>query len=71
VVGGMPFNEKNSGDSKKHISIAFDIAKAFDADIDMHIDETDSIDAKTLEMLAEQTIDNNWHGRVTAGHTCA
>ena len=55
----MPFNEKNSGDSKKHISIAFDIAKAFDADIDMHIDETDSIDAKTLEMLAEQTIDNN------------
>ena len=71
VVGGMPFNEKNSGDSKKHISIAFDIAKAFDADIDMHIDETDSIDAKTLEMLAEQTIENNWIGRVTAGHTCA
>ena len=71
VVGGMPFNEKHPQDSARHISIAFEIAKHFDADIDMHVDETDDKGARTLEMLAEQTIEHGWRGRVTAGHTCA
>ncbi len=71
VVGGMPFNEKHPQDSARHISIAFEIAKHFDADIDMHVDETDDTSARTLEMLAEQTIEHGWQGRVTAGHTCA
>ncbi len=71
VVGGMPFNEAHPQDSARHISIAFEIAKAFDADIDMHVDETDDVAARTLEMLAEQTIEHGWQGRVTAGHTCA
>ena len=71
VVGGMPFNEKHPQDSARHISIAFEIAKKYDADIDMHVDETDDIGARTLEMLAEQTLEHGWQGRVTAGHTCA
>ena len=71
VVGGMPFNEASPADSRRHIEIAFEIAKRFDADIDMHVDETDDPLARTLEMLAEQTLQNGWEGRVTAGHTCA
>ena len=71
VVGGMPFNEDSPDDSRRHIEIAFEIARKFDADIDMHVDETDDPKAKTLEMLAEQTIENGFEGRVTAGHTCA
>jgi cytosine deaminase len=71
IVGGMPFNEASPTDSRRHIEIAFDIAKEFDADIDMHVDETDDPMARTLEMLAELTIANGWQGRVTAGHTCA
>ena len=71
VVGGMPFNEKNLDDSAKHIEFAFNLAREFDADIDMHVDETDDPAAKTLEILARQTIANDWQGRVTAGHTCA
>ncbi|MEE8172419.1 MAG: amidohydrolase family protein [Alphaproteobacteria bacterium] len=71
VVGGMPFNEKHPQDSARHIGIAFEIAKKFDADIDMHVDETDDVNARTLEMLAEQTLEHGWQGRVTAGHTCA
>jgi len=58
-------------DSARHIAIAFEIAKKFDADIDMHVDETDDPNARTLEILAEQTIANGYEGRVTAGHTCA
>jgi cytosine deaminase len=71
VVGGMPFNEKNINDSTAHIEFAFNLAKEYDADIDMHVDETDDPAAKTLEILARQTIANDWQGRVTAGHTCA
>jgi cytosine deaminase len=71
VVGGMPFNEASLADSRRHIEIVFDIAKEFDADIDMHVDETDDPSARTLEVLAELTIANGWQGRVTAGHTCA
>lgn len=71
IVGGMPFNEASPADSRRHIAIAFEIARKFDADIDMHVDETDNPDARTLEMLADQTIENGYEGRVTAGHTCA
>jgi cytosine/creatinine deaminase len=71
VVGGMPFNEVSPADSRRHIEIAFDIAREFDADVDMHVDETDDPMARTLEVLAELTIKNGWQGRVTAGHTCA
>jgi cytosine/creatinine deaminase len=71
VVGGMPFNETSPADSRRHIEIAFDIAREFDADIDMHVDETDDPMARTLEILAELTIRHGWQGRVTAGHTCA
>ncbi|MCK4648393.1 amidohydrolase family protein [bacterium] len=71
VVGGMPYNEYTYDDSKKHIDIAFRIAKEFDVDIDMHVDETDDPNARTLEYLAAKTIKEGWQGRVTAGHTCA
>jgi cytosine deaminase len=71
VVGGMPFNETSPQDSRRHIEIVFEIAREFDADIDMHVDETDDPMARTLEVLAELTIANRWQGRVTAGHTCA
>ena len=71
LVGGMPFNEASPAESARHIALAFEIAAHHDADIDMHVDETDDPDAKTLEMLAEQTMASGWQGRVTAGHTCA
>ncbi len=71
AVGGMPFNEAGPAASREHIRIAFDIARDHDADIDMHVDETDDAGARTLEMLCEATVANGWQGRVTAGHACA
>jgi cytosine deaminase len=71
VVGGMPHAERTMDDAARQIEIAFDIAKAYDADIDMHVDETDDPYWHSLELLAEQTIENGWQGRVTAGHCCA
>ncbi|MBT5944571.1 MAG: amidohydrolase family protein [Rhodospirillaceae bacterium] len=70
-IGGMPFNEAAPEESREHIEIAFAIARDHGCDVDMHIDETDDPDARTLEMLCEAAIAHGWQGRVTAGHTCA
>jgi len=71
IVGGMPANENSPEDSLSHVEIVFEIARKFNADIDMHVDETDDPFYRTLEMVADATLKFGWHGRVTAGHTCA
>lgn len=71
VVGGMPHGEQNMDDAARHIEIAFEIARAYDADVDMHIDETDDPYWHTLELLADKTIETGYQGRVAAGHCCA
>ena len=71
IVGGMPHNEQIPEDSKKHIDLCFELAKKYDKDIDMHIDETDDPNSQTLQYLAYKTIKEQYFGRVTAGHTCA
>jgi cytosine/creatinine deaminase len=71
VVGGMPHGEQNMDDAARHIEIAFEIARAHNVDIDMHVDETDDPYWHTLELLADQTIAAGYQGRVTAGHCCA
>jgi cytosine deaminase len=71
VVGGMPHAEASIDDASQHIEIAFQIAKEFNADIDMHVDETDDPNSRTLELLAEATIRHGYQGHVTAGHCCA
>ena len=71
VVGGMPHAEASTDDAARHIEIAFQIAEEFNADIDMHVDETDDPASRTLELLAEVTIRHGYQERVTAGHCCA
>jgi cytosine deaminase len=71
LVGGMPHHERPYSEARPHIDICFEIAKEFDADIDMHVDETDDPNSRSLEYLAEKTVKEGYQGRVTAGHTCA
>lgn len=71
VVGGMPHAERDMDDAARHIELAFQMARAHNADVDMHIDETDDPAWYSLELLAEETIRQGWQGRVTAGHCCA
>jgi cytosine deaminase len=68
LVGGIPHHEKNMEDGARQIEIAFEIAKAKNVNIDMHIDETDNPYWQSLELLAEKTIEEGYQGRVTAGH---
>jgi len=37
LVGGMPHGERDMDDAARHIEIAFEIAKKYNTDIDMHI----------------------------------
>jgi len=71
IVGGMPHAEASLEDAAKHIELLFRIAEKFNADIDMHVDETDDPASRTLELLAEATLKHCYQGRVTAGHCCA
>ena len=71
VLGGLPEFEHSVEDQRTHIRTILDIAERFDAKVDMHCDYTDLPRFKTLEMLADMTLERGLHGRVTADHCCA
>lgn len=71
VVGGIPHFEKDMDDAARQIEIVFEIAKKYDADIDMHVDEVDDPYWKSVELVAEKTIEEGYQGRVAAGHCCS
>jgi cytosine/creatinine deaminase len=71
VVGGMPHWEQSPRDAAEHVRICLDLAREHDADVDMHIDETDDPRSRTLEMLLDATEKYGWQGRVAASHCCA
>lgn len=68
LVGGAPHFERDMDGARKQIDIIFDIAKEYDAGIDLHVDETDDPGWQSLELLADKTIEENYHGRVNASH---
>jgi cytosine deaminase len=71
VVGGMPHWELGEEAQREHVRICFDLAQRHDADVDMHVDETDDGSVRTLAMVIEETERRGWQGRVTVGHVCA
>jgi cytosine deaminase len=71
IVGGIPHFECDMDDAARQIEIAFEIAKKYDADIDMHVDQKDDPYWQSLELLAEKTIGEKYHGRVNAGYCCS
>jgi len=71
AVGGMPDNERTDRDSRTHVDRCLDLASDHDAPIDMHVDESDDPNARSLETLAARVIEAGFDRGVTAGHTCA
>ena len=71
LVGGMPHWEVDHDAARRHIEFCLELAERHDADVDMHVDETDDGGWHTLELLIEATERHGWGGRVTAGHCCA
>jgi cytosine deaminase len=71
VVGGIPWIEYTNEDARKHIDIAYDIAKKYNADISMLTDDAGDPELRTTEYLATSAIKNKWIGRVSACHVRA
>ncbi len=71
VVGGIPWIEYTDEDARRHIDLMFDLAKKYDRDVSMLIDDAGDPGLRTLEMLAVKTIREGWEGRVMAHHARA
>jgi cytosine/creatinine deaminase len=71
VVGGIPWIEYSEADMGRHIDIAFEIARRYDADVAMLVDDAGDPGLRTTELLALKTIAEGWHGRVSACHARA
>ncbi len=68
VVGGMPAAEWIAEKARDHVDLIFKIAKKYNADIDMHMDQTKDPFAQALEYTAFRSIELGYQGRVTGGH---
>ncbi|HYQ61506.1 MAG TPA: amidohydrolase family protein, partial [Desulfatiglandales bacterium] len=71
VVGGIPWIEYTDEDAHEHIERMFRLAKEYDKDVSMLMDDAGDPGLRTLEMLAVRTIKQGWQGRVTAHHARA
>jgi cytosine/creatinine deaminase len=71
VVGGMPHWEHAEDEQREHVRFCFELAARFDADVDMHVDETDDGSVRTLAMVVAETERTGWQGHVTVGHVCS
>ena len=68
VVGGLPWHEHLDEDARAHIDFCFELAKKYDKDIHMLVDDTDNANSRSLEYLAARTIREGYQGRVSASH---
>lgn len=71
VVGGIPWIEFTDADAAEHVRTVFDIAREFDADVSMLVDDAGDPGLRTLEVMAVEAIRRGWQGRVLAHHARA
>jgi cytosine/creatinine deaminase len=65
VVGAAP---NYDSDSSAQVRRVFEIAREFDADIDMHLDSGASAEHLDAKLVCELTQEYGWGGRVAFGH---
>ncbi|MBV9258208.1 MAG: cytosine deaminase [Ktedonobacteraceae bacterium] len=71
VVGGIPHYEWTRDMGVEDVHYVFALAKEFNRDIDCHCDETDDPLSRFTEVMAADTLQQGWQGRVTASHCTA
>ena len=71
VVGGIPHYEWTRDMGVEDVHYVFALAKEFNRDIDCHCDETDDPHSRFTEVMAADTLEQSWQGRVTASHCTA
>jgi len=71
VVGGIPWIEFTEADMQDHVDQMVAIAREFDKDISMLVDDAGDAGLRTLEMLALAVIREGMTGRALAHHARA
>lgn len=71
VVGGIPWIEFTDADALAHVQKMVAIAREFDKDVSMLVDDAGDAGLRTLEMLAVEAIKTGWQGRCLAQHARA
>jgi cytosine deaminase len=65
LVGGCPYNDT---DAERHVEIVFRLARAFDVDVDFHVDFFDEPEHLHVRHVLDETERQGWQGRVAVGH---
>jgi cytosine deaminase len=68
VVGGIPWIEATDADQAEHVRVCFDLAREFDKDVSMLLDDAGDARLRTLELMARAAIARGWEGRALAHH---
>src|ERR1051326_6533625 len=71
VVGGIPHYEWTREMGVEDVNVAFELAQRYNRDIDCHCDETDDPHSRFTEVMAANTLQQGWQGRVTVSHCTA
>ena len=71
VVGGIPWIEFTEADEQDHVDKMVALAKEFNTDVSMLVDDAGDAGLKTTEMLATALIENRMEGRGLAHHARA
>jgi cytosine/creatinine deaminase len=72
ILGGLSFLGEPPGEKlERGLDRFFAAAAAHGLDLDFHVDESDSLNARSLERIAMAAIRHNFKGRVAAGHCCS
>lgn len=67
-IGGAPHL---SSTANEDIDYIFQLAEKYDVPIDLHCDETDNPNMRTIEHISLKTKSEGYSGRVTVDHLCA
>jgi cytosine deaminase len=71
VVGGIPWIEDTEASMGEHIGFCFDLAREFDRDVSMLVDDAGDAGLRTLEAMAVEAVKRGWQGRALAHHARA
>ena len=70
AIGGSPHLEYSPPDVVRYVDFVFDIAKHYDVDVDLHIDQNveSTSDTRAAEYVLVKTLEEGYEGRVTLNH---
>ena len=68
VVGGTP---RIDPDPRPYLDMLFKVAKEYDAELDLHTDESNDPNEIWIELFAEKALEHNWINKTNGSHICS